>query len=123
MLKPTNPAARSSLLAIAIAFVQLFDIVIHAATNQIEPLRVTANVLIFLWLAVVMSGRLNTQFLQTAVGSIGGYLILNTLFLALEGVTNAEQGGELRWMLFLLIFLTVALSTLLTYTRGKLIVG
>jgi hypothetical protein len=52
-----------------------------------------------------------------AAGSIGAYLVLNILFLTLEGVTNPNRGGGLRVMLFLLVFLTVVLSTLLTILR------
>jgi hypothetical protein len=116
----TNAPTLARVLEIAIAIVQVFDIVIHAATNQLEPLRVTSNIIIFLWLAVVVSGRISPKFLQAAsVSSISAYLGLNLIFLALEGMTNVEQGGELRTMLFVLMFLTIALSILLAYTLDK----
>ena len=102
-------------VGIAIAIIQLFDIAIHVATNQLEPIRVASNVIILVWLMAMASGRINTKFVQAAVASIGAYLVLNTIFLMQEGVTNPNQGGELRTMLFLLLFLTLTLSTLLIY--------
>ncbi|MBI5354214.1 MAG: hypothetical protein HZB50_16340 [Chloroflexi bacterium] len=116
MSKNTNTTTISKILGIGIAVIQLLDIIIHAATDQLEMIRVSSNVIIFLWLAAMASGRFNTKFPAIAVSSIGSYLILNIIFLIREGVTNVEQGGELRVVLLLLMFLTTTLSTLLTYT-------
>ena len=107
------------ILRIGIVLLQLFDIFIHAVTDQLEILRVTSNIIILLWLAIAATGKFNGKFLQIAMGSVGTYLILNIIFLALEGLRNMEQGGELRVTLFLLIFLTTALSALLIYIRGR----
>ena len=107
------------ILRIGIVLLQLFDIFIHAVTDQLEILRVTSNIIILLWLAIAETGKFNGKFPQIAAGSVGAYLILNITFLALEGVRNMEQGGELRVTLFLLIFLTTALSILLIYIKGR----
>ncbi|MBI4739297.1 hypothetical protein HY772_07140 [Candidatus Woesearchaeota archaeon] len=115
MSKPIFTPANFRAWGIGIAMVQLADIVIHAATDQLEILRVSSNGIVLIWLAVVMTGKFNVKFLQTAVASISAYLILNLIFLAREGTTNVEQGGELRTMLFLLMFLTITLSIWLTY--------
>lgn len=115
MSKPIFTPANFRALGIGIAMVQLADIVIHAATDQLEILRVSSNGIVLIWLAVVMTGKFNANFLQTAASSIGAYLVLNLIFLAREGVTNVEQGGELRTTLFLLMFLTITLSILLPY--------
>ena len=106
-------------LQIGVAIIQLLDIIIHAATNQLEILRVSSNVIVLLWLAIVAIGKLNAKFLQIAASSIGAYLVLNIIFLAINGATNAEQGGGLRVTLFLLVFLTITLSTLLAYLQDK----
>lgn len=105
-------------LSIAIVLVQLFDVAIHAATDQLEPLRVASNVVILVWAALALSGRFDARF-RIAVASIGAYLALNVLFLAREGVTNPAQGGEFRTMLFLLVLLTTALSVLVIALRRE----
>jgi hypothetical protein len=121
MSKSTQATAVLRGLKIGIAVIQLLDIIIHAATNQIEILRVSSNIIILLWLAVVASGKVNTKFLAVAISSIGLYLVLNLVFLAREGITNVEHGGELRVALFLLMLLTITLSALLIYTQEALI--
>ncbi len=120
ILKQTHPSLTLRLLGITIALVQIFDIVIHTATNQLEPLRVISNVVILLWLASVASGRLKARFQLTAVVANGAYLVLNLIFLTREGIRNPEQGGELRVLLFVLMFLTVALSVILAYSYENL---
>jgi len=118
MQKPQlRPLSKGVCLAIIV--IQLFDIAIHAASNQLEPLRVTSNAIILIWLIAVIAGKISGKFVPVAGGSIGAYLLLNMLFLALEGVTNPNQGGELRGMLFLLVIVTVGLSSLLTVLRKQ----
>ena len=119
MSKQIHKPAGLRVLQITVAIIQVFDIIIHAATDQLEILRVTSNVIILLWLAIVTMGKFNLKFLQIAASSIGAYLVLNVIFLAMEGVTNIEQGGGLRTTLFLLVFLTITLSTLLTYLQNR----
>ena len=119
MSKQIHTPASLRVLQIAVAIIQVFDIIIHAATDQLEILRVTSNVIILLWLAIVTTGKFNLKFLQIAATSIGAYLFLNVIFLAMAGMTNVEQGGGLRTTLFLLVFLTITLSTLLTYLQDR----
>ena len=106
-----------TLLGVAIALIQLFDIAIHAATDQLEPLRVASNAVILLWLVLMAFGILRGYARQTGIASVGLYLLLNALFLAQAGFTNPAQGGAVRWMLILLVALTVALSARLLSTR------
>lgn len=106
-----------TLLGGSIALVQIFDIAIHAATDQLEPLRVASNVVILLWLALMASGKISAYARQIGVASVGVYLLFNALFLAQSGFTNPAQGGAVRWMLLLLVALTLALALWLTYTR------
>ncbi|MEL7235401.1 MAG: hypothetical protein AAGK74_12950, partial [Chloroflexota bacterium] len=47
------------ILSAVIALVQVFDIVVHVTNDMIEPIRLLSNAFIFVWLGVVLSGRLN----------------------------------------------------------------
>ncbi|MDM8521016.1 hypothetical protein QUF64_13285 [Anaerolineales bacterium HSG6] len=104
-------------LGTGIAVIQLFDIAIHAASDQLEPMRVVSNLIILAWVFVLISGKLSKKIKSVALGSIGTYLGLNLIFLALEGLTNPNTGAP-RSMLFLLVILTTALSTVL-FTQLK----
>lgn len=101
-------------LGISIILIQIFDAVIHIATDQLEPIRITSNLIIMAWLVAMLAGWLGGRLRQLSFGTIGIYLLLNLIFLAQHGLTNPEQGGALRTMLFLLVGGTVALSTWLT---------
>lgn len=115
-LRPSiQPQKRFRGLAGAIALIQLFDIIIHAISNQLEPIRVASNIVILLWLAVVEVGGFQQLFKWIAVGCIGTFLSLNAIFLATQGLRNPEQEGRVRVLLLVLIILTVVLSSLLTY--------
>lgn len=100
-------------LGIIIAFTQLFDLVLHAITNQLEFLRVTSNIIILLWLMLFLFGKMKISYFAS-FGTIGLYLFFNILFLAQAGLTNPAQGGAPRTLLFILVFLTIVLSTLFT---------
>jgi hypothetical protein len=50
---------------------------------------------------------------------IAAYLVLNIIFLAMEGITNEAQGGDLRVALFILVSVTVFLSSTFTYLQSK----
>ena len=117
MTKRTSTSAIWRILGMGIALVQIFDGVIHAAANQLEPIRVAANVIILLWLVTINFGRFKANFLPISFGSIGAYLVLNLIFLAREGLTNPAQDNEPRVMLLLLLVLTLIFSTWLTYLR------
>ena len=119
MTKPNNSTTLLKALGIAIALLQLFDIAIHAVTNQLEFLRISSNVIILFWLAVSASEWRSAKGVLAAISAVGAYFILNLVFLAREGLTNPEQGGGVRVMLLLLVFLTVASSGVLAYLQGK----
>ena len=107
----TKPSPLPDTLAAgALALVQVADIGLHAATNQAEAIRITANVAILVWLAVtaVWRGRTARRWLGAAALTI--YLLLNALFLAQAGLTGAAQGGAPRAALFVLVALTLLLG-------------
>ena len=98
-----------------LALVQVVDIVVHVASDMIEPIRILASLLIFLWLGIVVSGRLNHIASRVATLFVGGYIVLNMIFVAMEGFTNPDNGGQFRTVLFILVGVTVALSAWLTH--------
>lgn len=104
-------------LGIGIALIQFFDVLLHAATDQLEFLRVTSNLVILSWLAFLFFSKRMIKP-SASFGSISLYLFLNLLFLAQAGWTNPAQGGAPRTMLFILVILTILLSTLLTHQRS-----
>ena len=103
-------------LSTIIVLVQGFDIAIHAASDQLEPMRVVSNLIILAWVMATMFGTARGKTRSVALGAIGAYLGLNLLFLVLEGVTNSNT-GEMRTMLFGLVIVTGALSYWLTVLR------
>lgn len=119
MTPRTKAPTAMKILSLSLALVQVFDLLLHLATGQVEPLRITANVVILLWLAGLAAGRYRANAWPLAAVAPTAYLGLNLLFLALEGFTNPAQGGAPRTMLFVLVFVTVALSGVLIYGRGK----
>ena len=109
MAPKPNPLP-TPLTAGALALVQVFDIVLHVATNQAEPLRIIANLAVLQWLAGAGLGRLRPNFHSTGVAAVVVYLVLNGAFLAQAGLTNPAQGGAPRVALFVLVALTLGLS-------------
>lgn len=117
MLEQETPKL-SKVFSIGIIIVQLFDIVIHAATDQLEPLRAASNLIIMVWIVIVLKGKFIDRIFALACGSIGFYLGLNLIFLFREGMTNPNTGG-VRTMLFLLVLLTMVLSIVLIIQLKK----
>jgi hypothetical protein len=116
MPKPSVPPA--ALAWIVFLFLLLvMDVAMHAAAGQIEPLRVAASVFIGGWAIVVVVRRAAARGLAVQA-ALGTYLLLNAVFIALEGVTNADQGGAVRWALFALVAATTVAVLGLAAARG-----
>ena len=103
------------LLGVAIILIQLFDIIIHVSTDQVEPIRITSNIIIIVWIMTALIGLLKERFRAISIAAIGTYFVLNAIFLAQNGITNPEQGRALRITLFVLVLSTVTLSALFTF--------
>jgi hypothetical protein len=101
------PSVPRSVLAWAafVGIVQGFDVGVHLASGQLEPLRLAASVLIAGW-AVAAVVRADAARGPALLVAHGAYLLLNAVFVALEGPTNPAQGGAVRWMLFALVLAT-----------------
>ncbi len=92
-----------------LVLVQLIDIGVHVASGQVEPLRIAASLLILGWLAARSRGQAQIRTIQLSV--VGAYLALNLLFLAQAGLTNPDQGGQLRIALLIFVLVTTVLAT------------
>ena len=86
---------------------QALDIVLHAATNQLEPLRVASNIL--LGLAAIVAARSSRFARPILLGASGAYLALNVLFLFQYGLVNPNTGG-VRYPLFAFVSGSLALA-------------
>jgi hypothetical protein len=111
------PSAPPVVLTWVVVLLQVFDVVVHAATDQIEPLRVAANLLIA-GSAVVAAVRSAAGGLAVPA-ALGAYLMLNAVFVALAGAANPYQGGAVRWMLFALIATTTVAALGLAVARTR----
>ncbi len=118
-IQNTGKNAQIYVLSAVIALVQVFDIVVHVANDTIEPVRLLSNAFIFVWLGIVLSGRLNQMVWRVAGGFVGVYAVLNAVFLSQNGLTNPENNDEFRTVLFVLVGVTVALSVWLAGTLSN----
>lgn len=70
---------------IALIAVNVFDYVIHAASDELEPLRVTSNVVVVLAAIGIMAiPALRAWWVPALAGAI--YLTLNLVFIALFSI-------------------------------------
>ena len=86
-----------------IILIQAADITVHVLANQIEPLRITANLIIIIWL-LLPSKNLTKPL---SLGSLGLFVILNIYFLSQFGITN---DGSPRIFFWGAVISTLALS-------------
>ena len=86
-----------------IILIQVADTTVHVLANQIEPLRITANVIIIIWL-LLPSKNLTKSI---SLGSISLFAILNIYFLSQFGITN---DGSPRIFFWGAVISTLALS-------------
>ena len=82
-----NPKLSSlaRILTLAVALLNLGDIALHVAIDDVEPLRVTGNIVVIVAAFVLLlwprARRLITPIIAAAVN-----LVLNNVFTALEGI-------------------------------------
>lgn len=104
------------ILGLIIFFIQIFDIAVHVLSNQVELIRILSNILIMVWIIsqVFLSLSMNRVI---GIGALTIYLILNIIFLFLEGMLNPY--GGYRIVFFILIVMTSLLSILLMSKMHK----
>ncbi|WP_432816894.1 hypothetical protein [Sulfitobacter sp. JB4-11] len=86
---------------------QILDIVVHVATMQVEPIRITSNLIIAAGtiFGVLNAGKRSRMVIALAAAA---YLVLNLLFLAQHGLVNPSTEA-LRTALFVFVFMSMAL--------------
>lgn len=99
---------------------QGLDIALHAATGQVEPMRVTSNGVIALGaIASIVASNVSKSILLVAGLA---YLLLNAVFLLQHGVIN-PQTEALRVPLFGFMVLSLVLVLWMTRTSKSGDVG
>lgn len=102
----------SSLLFAFLITIQILDVLVHVASDQIEPIRITSNLLIIVGaVGAYLSGRLSV--LLSVLAGIS-YFVLNAVFVAAAGLVNPET-GTIRLPLF--VFVGASLLVLIWLTR------
>ena len=92
--------------------IQVLDVMVHVAADQMEPIRITSNLVIIVGaVGAYLSGRLNV--LLSVLSGIT-YLVLNAVFIAQAGLAN-PQTGALRLPLF--VFMAASLAVLIWLSR------
>ncbi|MEO0550779.1 MAG: hypothetical protein AAFZ91_12740 [Pseudomonadota bacterium] len=97
-----------------IIFVQVIDVGIHVAANQVEPVRILAGVILTLYSGLGLTGRASVGSALTASAA---YLVLNAWFLSAHGLTNPDIGNAPRYALFALVTISIGLTLFSVHRR------
>lgn len=96
---------------------QLVDVIVHIATGQVEPTRITSNVIISAGAIAALFSPFRSTQLVLVTSTL--YLVLNLAFLLQNGVANPATGA-LRIPLFIFIVGSLVLAA---WYRQRLSVG
>ena len=75
----------------AVIVVQALDVLIHAASGMLEPLRVSANVMLGVGAWMILGSPAGAKGVGVANGF--AFLVLNGVFVAVHGMTNPVTGN------------------------------
>ena len=87
-------------------FIQIIDVAVHIATDQVETLRIISNSIIVLWAGWLI--HKTNKLLD--YGLVGSYILLTLFFIMLNGITN---DGSPRIFFLGSVTITLAISALL----------
>ena len=71
-------------MKIIIAAIQVVDVTVHILSDQVEPLRIAANIAVIAWALV---SALNLSKKQTMV-NLSVFIVLNLIFILQNGIAN-----------------------------------
>ena len=97
----------------AVMAVQILDVGLHIAINEVEILRVMSNALLLI--ATSLGVFLTRSSRAVLWGGAIGYVVLNLVFVALFGLENPATGVNRAPL-----FVFMAVSLWLTYRIGRL---
>ena len=70
MAKNRNLPTQVKISALAIALLQLLDILVHISMDQLEILRIAASMMVLVWLGIFLSGSSITRALTAALSAL-----------------------------------------------------
>jgi len=100
-------------LCVALIILQILDIAVHVATDQVEVVRIISSVAIILWAVAILGQTLasvqipSRALMALCVVVLLINLVLNIVFLVQEGPMNE---GRPRIPLFLFVLITLGLG-------------
>ena len=80
-------------MKIIIAAIQVVDVTVHILSDQVEPLRIAANIAVIAWALV---SALNLSKKQTRV-NLSVFIVLNLVFLLQNGIANDGSPRIFFW--------------------------
>ena len=80
-------------MKIIIAAIQVVDVTVHILSDQVEPLRIAANIAVIAWALV---SALNLSKKQTMV-NLSVFIVLNLVFLLQNGIANDGSPRIFFW--------------------------
>ena len=80
-------------MKIIIAAIQVVDVTVHILSDQVEPLRIAANIAVIAWALV---SALNLSKKQTMV-NLSVFIVLNLIFLLQNGIANDGSPRIFFW--------------------------
>ena len=80
-------------MKIIIAAIQVVDVAVHILSDQVEPLRIAANIAVIAWALV---SALNLSKKQSMV-NLSVFIVLNLVFLLQNGIANDGSPRIFFW--------------------------
>ena len=108
----------ATVLLVALAGVQLIDVVFHIATGQVEVLRLIASAVIVMAAVIARAVPVGSAGITVIVVGAAIYLVLNVVFLVDAGLVNPVTGAP-RIPLFVFIALTLIAAAALVVVRRR----
>lgn len=103
--EPLHPLHRTFA---AVVVLQALDVLIHVASGMLEPLRISANVMLVVGAWMILGSPAGAKGVGVANGF--AFLVLNGVFVAVHGMTNPVTGNVRLPMVVLVVGSLAALA-------------